>query len=169
MSTTDDLAGASAGRFAAGLDDIDRAIIAALRRDGRMSVRALADHVHISRANAYARIGRLTEDGIISGFTAELNPRKLGLGTTAYVSITIDQNAWRTISVRLKEIPHVDHFALVGGDYDVLALVRAPDNTALRHVVLESIQDIPGVRATRTWLVFEEAQGRGTQWGTLDP
>lgn len=156
------------GSSAAGLDDIDRAIIAALQRDGRMSVRALADRVHISRANAYARIGRLTDDGIIVGFTAELNPRKLGLGTTAYVSVTIDQNAWRTVSVRLKEIPHIEHFALVGGDYDVLVLVRAPDNTALRHVVLESIQDIPGVRATRTWLVFEEARGPGTQWEVSD-
>ncbi|MFD8963958.1 Lrp/AsnC family transcriptional regulator [Streptomyces sp. NPDC059568] len=168
MSIDEGPAGPEAGRSAAGLDAIDRAIIAALRRDGRISVRALADHVHISRANAYARIGRLTEDGIISGFTAQLNPKKLGLGTSAYVSVTIEQNAWRAVAGRLREIPHIEHFALVGGDYDVLVLVRAPDNTALRHVVLESIQDIPGVRATRTWLVFEEADGLGTQWDAPD-
>jgi hypothetical protein len=34
----------------------------------------------------------------------------------------------------------------------------------LRHVVLERIQDIPGVRSTRTWLVFEEDRDRGVQW-----
>ncbi|MGW6739228.1 Lrp/AsnC family transcriptional regulator [Streptomyces sp. NPDC055025] len=163
MSSVDSPVSFDAGRSAAGLDDIDRAIIAALRRDGRMSVRALAEQVHISRANAYARIGRLTDDGVIRGFTAQLNPRKLGLGTTSYVSVTIEQTAWRVVSVRLGEIPYIENFALVGGDYDVLVLVRAPDNDALRHVVLESIQDIPGVRATRTWLVFEEVQGLGSE------
>ncbi|MFB7090321.1 Lrp/AsnC family transcriptional regulator [Streptomyces sp. NPDC056296] len=164
MSTEEDPGIVSAGRFAAHLDPIDRAIIAELQRDGRISVRALADQVHISRANAYTRISRMADDGLISGFTVRLDPAKAGLGTTAYVSVTIDQTAWRTVSAKLKEIPFVEHFALMGGDYDVLVLVRAPDNTALRHVVLERIQDIPGVRGSRTWLVFEEARGRGAPW-----
>jgi DNA-binding Lrp family transcriptional regulator len=106
----------------------------------------------------------MVDEGMISGFTVELEPQKVGLGTTAYVSVTIEQNAWRTVAARLREITCIEHFALVGGDYDVLALVRTPDNSALRHVVLDSIQDIPGVRSTRTWLVFEEERGRGVQW-----
>ncbi len=152
------------GRLAAHLDAIDRAIIAELQRDARISVRALAERTHISRASAYTRIGRLVDEGMLAAFTVRLNPQKVGLGTTAYVSATIEQNAWRAVSEKLREIPYIEHFALVGGDYDVLVLVRAPDNSALRHVVLEQVQDIPGVRATRTWLVFEEAQGRGVPW-----
>ncbi|MFB4317717.1 Lrp/AsnC family transcriptional regulator [Actinomadura sp. 21ATH] len=152
------------GRSAGRLDEVDRAIIAELLRDGRISVRALAERVHISRANAYARLTRLTGDGVITGFTAELAPERAGLGTSAYVSVTIEQNSWRAVSARLQEIRYVEHFAMVGGDYDVLVQVRAPDNAALRHVVLERIQDIPGVRATRTWLVFDEARGRGADW-----
>ncbi|MFD8686534.1 Lrp/AsnC family transcriptional regulator [Streptomyces sp. NPDC059651] len=154
----------TAGRFADHLDPIDRAILAELRRDGRISVRALADKAHISRANAYTRIARMTDEGLITGFTVQLDPARAGLGTTAYVTVTIDQTAWRTVSARLREIPFVEHFALMGGDYDVLVLVRAPDNAALRHVVLESIQGIPGVRGSRTWLVFEEARGQGAPW-----
>lgn len=159
-------AGTAAGwpGHSARLDEVDHAIIAELLRDGRMSIRALAEKVHISRANAYARLQRLMDDGVITGFTAELSPQKAGLGTSAYVSVTIEQNAWRTVSAGLREIPHVEHFAMVGGDYDLLVLVRAPDNTALRDVVLERIQGIPGVRGTRTWLVFEETRGRGTEW-----
>ncbi|GAA3671183.1 Lrp/AsnC family transcriptional regulator [Nonomuraea antimicrobica] len=150
---------------AARLDEVDRAIIAELLRDGRMSVRTLAERVHISRASAYARLTRLMDDGVIIGFTAQLAPHKAGLGTSAYVSLTIEQNSWRQVSARLKDITYVEHFAMVGGDYDVLALVRTPDNAALRQVVLERIQDIPGVRGTRTWLVFDEARGRGAGWG----
>ncbi|WP_185074671.1 Lrp/AsnC family transcriptional regulator [Nonomuraea jabiensis] len=92
---------------------------------------------------------------------SRIAPHKAGLGTSAYVSLTIEQNSWRAVSARLRETPYVENFALVGGDYDVLALVRTPDNATLRHVVLELIQDIPGIRATRTWLVFEEARGAG--------
>jgi DNA-binding Lrp family transcriptional regulator len=146
------------------LDEADRAIVAELVRDGRIAIRALAEKVHISRANAYARIARLREQGAIRGFTARLDPPRLGLGTTAYVSLTIDQNAWRAVSDRLRTVPCIESFALVGGDYDVLALVRTADNADLRTVVLERIQDIPGVRSTRTWLVFEEAEGLGADW-----
>ncbi|WP_043635644.1 Lrp/AsnC family transcriptional regulator [Nonomuraea candida] len=164
--STDESTGASwPGRSAAPLDEVDRAIIAELLRDGRVSVRTLAERVHISRASAYARLGRLLDDGVITGFRAELAPAKAGLGTSAYVSVTIEQNAWREVSARLREIAYVEHIAMVGGDYDLLVLVRTPDNEVLRHVVLERVQDIPGVRATRTWLVFDEARGRGAEWG----
>ncbi|MGX6600866.1 Lrp/AsnC family transcriptional regulator [Micromonosporaceae bacterium Da 78-11] len=161
MSTNGETGTGPGGRSAAPLDATDTAIVAELRRDSRISIRLLAERVHISRANAYARIARMVQDGTIAAFTVELDPQRIGLGTTAYVAMTIDQTAWRTVSAGMREIPYVEHFALIGGDHDVLALVRAPDNAALRDVVLDRIQSIPGVRASRTWLVFEEANGSG--------
>ncbi|WP_345633013.1 Lrp/AsnC family transcriptional regulator [Rugosimonospora acidiphila] len=152
------------GRLAVRLDDVDRAIIGELVRDGRMSIRALADKVHISRANAYSRVGRLVEEGAITGFTAVLDPSRVGLSTAAFINLTIDQSAWRSVAEKLREVPYVDHIALVGGDYDVLVSVQAPDNVALRSVVLERLNSIPGVRSTRTWLVFEESKGVGVNW-----
>ncbi|KQW05261.1 MULTISPECIES: Lrp/AsnC family transcriptional regulator [Streptomyces] len=164
MSEENSLPGAVAGRTAVPLDDIDRQILSRLLEDGRISVRALAEQVHISRANAYTRIGRLVAEDVITGFTAQLNAQRAGLGTSAYVMLGIEQNAWRDISRELREIPYVEHVALVTGDFDVLVVVRAPDNLVLRQVVLEKIQGIPGVRSTRTWLVFDEVRGRGATW-----
>ncbi|MBA3488352.1 MAG: Lrp/AsnC family transcriptional regulator [Longispora sp.] len=143
------------------LDVIDHRILYELAHDGRLSIRALAEKLHISRANAYARVDRLITDRVITGFSAQLNPERVGLGTSAYVMVTIEQNTWREVSDSLRAIRYVDHITLVGGDFDVLVLVRAPDNAALRHLVLEQIQDVSGVKATRTWLVFEEVQGAG--------
>ncbi|MET7651913.1 MULTISPECIES: Lrp/AsnC family transcriptional regulator [unclassified Streptomyces] len=153
-----------AGRTAVPLDDIDRQILSRLVEDGRISVRALAEQVHISRANAYTRIGRLVAEDVITGFTAQLNAQRAGLGTSAYVTLSVEQNAWRDISRELCKIAYVEHITLVTGDFDVLVLVRAPDNLVLRQVVLERIQAIPGVRSTRTWLVFDEVRGRGPTW-----
>jgi DNA-binding Lrp family transcriptional regulator len=138
------------------LDDIDRAILAALAEDGRMAIRALAERLHISRTNAYARLERLLAEKVITGFGARVDPRLTGLGTSAYIMITVEQTNWRMLAVELRELPYVEHVALVGGDFDILMLVRTPDNTVLRDVVLGRLQALDGVRSTRTWLIFEE-------------
>lgn len=151
-----------AGRTAPHLDGIDQSILAELTADARISVRALADRVNISRANAYSRLDRLTREGVITGYTARLDPVLVGLGTSAYVMVTVEQSAWRGVQAGLRDIPYVEHIALVGGDFDVLLLVRTPDNATLRNIVLERIQAVEGVRGTRTWLIFEETPGAGT-------
>lgn len=68
------------------------------------------------------------------------------------------------MSARLRQVRYVEHAALLAGDHDVLALVRAPDNAALRHLVLNEVQGIPGVLATRTWLIFDEFDGLSSPW-----
>jgi DNA-binding Lrp family transcriptional regulator len=144
------------GRPATALDDVDHAILRELGADGRMSMRTLAERVRVSRSNVYLRVERMIADGVITGFTARIDPARAGLGTTAYVLVNIDQNAWRTVSVELRDIPYVRHLALVGGDVDLVMLVRAPDTAALRDIVLARVHAVTGVRSTRTWIIFDE-------------
>jgi DNA-binding Lrp family transcriptional regulator len=153
-----------AGRTVRTLDEVDRRILDALVRDGRASIRTLAERIHISRTNAYARVERLLRDKVITGFHAQVAPEAAGLGTSAYISLTIEQNTWREVSAQLARVRYVEHAALLGAEYDVLALVRAPDNATLRDVVLNRVQGIPGVLSTRTWLVFEEFDGTLSPW-----
>ena len=156
--------GTGSGRSARAMDEVDRRILDELVRDGRTSVRTLAERIHISRTNAYARVERLLREGVITGFRAQVAPEAAGLGTSAYMALTIEQNTWREVSAELAQVRYIEHAALLGGDHDVLALVRAPDNAALRHLVLNQIQSIPGVLTTRTWLVFEEFDGTVSPW-----
>ncbi|GAA0588250.1 MULTISPECIES: Lrp/AsnC family transcriptional regulator [Actinomadura] len=150
-----------AGRSAAPLDEVDRAIIRELQADGRLSMRALAERVSVSRSNAYTRVERLVAEGVVTGFTARLDPVRAGLGTAAYVLVNIEQNSWRTVSARLREVPCVEHLAFVGGDVDLVMLVRTPDNASLRDVVLSRVHAVEGVRSTRTWLIFDEPPPSG--------
>lgn len=138
------------------LDAIDQDILQMLQADGRASIRSVAERVHVSRANAYARINRLIDDGVIRGFGARVNHERAGQGTSAYITLKIVQNSWRTVREQLRQLPGASHIALVGGDFDVLLLVHTPDNRALREVVLTRLQAIPEVLSTRTLLVFEE-------------
>ncbi|MFJ8626381.1 Lrp/AsnC family transcriptional regulator [Kitasatospora sp. NPDC093550] len=138
------------------LDRVDRSILRLLQQDGRASIRSVAERVHVSRANAYARISRMVEDGVIRGFTARVDHERAGQAASAYITLKIVQNSWRTVREQLLELPGVAHIALVGGDFDVLLLVHTADNRALRELVLNRIQSIPQVLGTRTMLVFEE-------------
>ncbi|MFI1014597.1 Lrp/AsnC family transcriptional regulator [Streptomyces sp. NPDC020965] len=138
------------------LDAIDRDILRILQSDGRASIRSVAERVHVSRANAYARINRLIDDGVIRGFSARINHERAGQGASAYITLKIVQNSWRTVREQLQALPGAAHIALVSGDFDVLLLVHTPDNRTLRELVLTRIQAIPEVLSTRTLLVFEE-------------
>ncbi|MER6212682.1 MULTISPECIES: Lrp/AsnC family transcriptional regulator [unclassified Streptomyces] len=138
------------------LDPIDRSIMRLLQADGRASIRSVAEQVHVSRANAYARINRLIDDGVIRGFTARVNHERAGQGASAYITLKIVQNSWRTVREKLRELPGAAHIALVSGDFDVLLLVHTADNRTLRELVLTRLQSIPEVLSTRTLLVFEE-------------
>lgn len=144
------------------LDPTDRRILDALVTDGRLSMRALAEALHISRANAYTRVQRLEEIGVIKGFRADVDPVASGLGTSAYVTLNLRQADWREVRERLRALPGVAHIGLVGGEFDVILLVRARDNGDLKRLVLDEIQGMPGVLNTRTHLVFEEPPAQAT-------
>lgn len=138
------------------LDDTDRRIVAALRVDGRLSMRALAERLHISRASAYTRVERLHRLGVITGYRAAVDPYRYGFGVSAYVFLKISQRSWKSVRRRVLEIPEVEHGALVSGENDIVLLVRARDTAALRDLVLTRLQGITGVLATHTELIFDE-------------
>jgi len=167
MSTMSPSEPAVTGRLARPVDALDRQILSELIRDARTSIRSLAERVHISRASAYARVNRLVADGVITGFSARIAHERAGLGTSAYVSLSIEQNSWGEVSAHLGQLPYIEHVSRLGADFDVLVLVRTPDNAALRTLVLDRIQSIPSVRSTRTWLVFDEFEGQGVDWPNM--
>ncbi len=144
----------------AALDEIDKRILAELTRDGRASVSAVAEAVHISRAHAYSRISKLTGSGVLTRFTALVDPVKAGLRSSAYVTMKVRQQSWRELKEVLRKIPEVHHVALVGGTFDVILLVRAEDNLHLRQVIFDQLQSAPGVLDTQTFLVFEDLDVR---------
>ena len=153
MSMTEAPERVQAGRT---VDAVDRRIVEELRRDGRVSMTELAERVGISRANAYARFERLLGEGVVTGFGARVDARRLGLGIAALVTITAEQHAWRTLRDELVAMPEVDYFALTTGEFDMVLLVRATDVETLRDVVLVRLQNMREIRATRTILVLDE-------------
>ena len=139
-----------------GLDDTDRRIVEALVADGRLSMRALADQLHISRAGVYARVERLERDGVITGYRAVVDLRRFGRPLSAYVNLKVSQQSWKTLRSRVLAIADVEHAALVSGEYDIVLLVRTRDVGTLRDLVLTRLQEMPEVLSTQTVLIFDD-------------
>ena len=138
------------------LDAVDRRMLAELEADGRVSVSTLAERCHISRATAYARLDRLQSSGVILGFTTKVDHQKAGLGVTAIVNVTMEQKSWRHALTAMGALPGVAMVAATTGEADVVLLVRAPDLTALRDVILDGLQNLDEVRSTHSVIVLEE-------------
>ncbi|MDP1795300.1 MAG: Lrp/AsnC family transcriptional regulator [Acidimicrobiales bacterium] len=138
------------------LDETDRRLIGLLRDDARLSVSELAVSANVSRANAYNRLARLRDDGVIRRFTVEVDHRAMGDAITALILMDIDQHKWRAVENEVMELPGVEFVALTTGTFDVMVMVRAPDMDTLRDVVLERLQSMPAVRSTQTSFVLEE-------------
>jgi DNA-binding Lrp family transcriptional regulator len=142
------------------VDAADRRIVDLLRADGRLSVNELAQRANVSRANAYQRLDRLRRTGVIRGFSARTDPRLLGLAITAVILVNVEQHAWRRLRAELLALPGAEYLALTTGGFDFLLLVRVPDVTTLRDVVLEGLQTMPGVTSTQTVFVLDEDDRR---------
>lgn len=144
-----------AGQIAA-LDSLDRQLVAELQADGRVSMRALAERLHISRAGCYARVERLHRDGVITGYTASVDSRRLGRGLAAFVYVKIRQHSWKQVRQAMREVSEIEHGYLVTGDNDLLLFIRTRDADSLRDLVLNQLQAMEDVQSTHTVLVFDE-------------
>ena len=141
---------------AAQLETIDRRIISALADDGRISITALAEKVHVSRAHCYSRLQYLRKKRVITGYSIAVDHARLGFGASAHVILKLRQHNWRALRQKLLDIPEIWHVTLTGGPMDVILLVRARDNADLRRVVFDEIQPLDGVVDTQTVMIFEE-------------
>jgi Lrp/AsnC family leucine-responsive transcriptional regulator len=141
------------------LDELDRRILGVLRDDARTAISQLARAVFTSRANAYARLQRLVERGVVRGYSATVDPVRVGTSVTAIALVSVDgrgKGHWRRWRQQLEAIPAVEYAALVAGDTDLLLILRARDQEDLRAILLEQIQGLDHVGTTRTLTVLDE-------------
>ena len=138
------------------IDSVDRAILAAVVEDARISLTDLAEKVNVSRSTAHTRLQRLRDEKVITGFTATIDPQALGLGVAALVFIDIEQHDWRGLRAELASIPGVEYLAMCAGRFDLMLIARAESIPALRDVLLERIQRLPGIRSTESVVILDE-------------
>lgn len=140
------------------LDEIDRRIVSELVRDGRVAVNELARRAGVSRATAYSRFDRLQAEGVITGFTAVVDPDALGYTITAMILVNVEQGNWSQVREQLVHLPGFEYLAVTSGGFDFVVIVRVSDIASLRDVVLHRLHRIKAVKSTQTVFVLDEVR-----------
>lgn len=98
------------------LDAVDRGVVEALQRDGRMSVADLARAVNLSPSATADRLRRLTDLGVITGYTAVVDPEALGYAVQAFVRLAYPSGNYKPFHDLLAVLPEVVEAHHVTGD-----------------------------------------------------
>lgn len=141
------------------LDTIDRQLLSALQANARLTTSDLAQATGLSQSPCWRRIRRLEEAGLIAGYQARLDRRKLGYGVVAFVSITIDhQNEARNtlFAEAVSAIPEVVMFHAVTGTADFLLMVVAEDLDSYSTLLQQKLHRLPGAQQVQTNVSLRE-------------
>ena len=140
------------------LDSVDKSLLLLLAQDGRASASALAAQVGMTRQAVTERLERLKQEGVIQGYSVNVNPEKLSLAIRAFVAITLlpvcsDKQEQHVIEL-LHRSPWVQECYRVTGDDYFQARVVAPQIEDVRQLLLD-LRATGIVQSTRTLLALE--------------
>ena len=131
------------------MDDLDRALLAQLGLDARVSLSVLARRLKVARSTVQSRIERLESSGAIAGYTVRLGEGARAAQIRASILLTIEPRNQAAILARLKALPEVERVHTTSGRFDLLIQVAAT-STGVLDTVLDTIGVIPGVRASES-------------------
>ena len=139
-------------------DRYDRRILEELQRDGRISNQELADRIGLSPSPCLRRVRALEESGLVIGYRALLDARKLGLSLMALIHISMDRHTperFANFEKAIAALPEVMECLLITGqdaDYQLKVVVR--DMDAFQNLLLEKITRIQGVSGVHSSFVL---------------
>ncbi|MCR6650228.1 MAG: Lrp/AsnC family transcriptional regulator [Cellvibrionaceae bacterium] len=141
------------------LDRYDRLILEELQRNGRISNQELADAISLSPSPCLRRVRQLEEEGMIKGYVALLNARKLGLTLMSFISLSVDKHTPDRLESFEREVasfPEVMECHLITGQSaDYLLKVIVTDMDAYQQFLLQKLTRIEGVSGVHSSFVLK--------------
>lgn len=141
------------------LDRYDGMILERLQRDGRISNQELSEAINLSPSPCLRRVRQLEENGLIDGYVALLNARKLGLTLMAFIQISMDKHTperFEHFEKTLSEYSEVLECHLITGQSaDYLLKVIVEDMDAYQQFLLNKLTRIDGVTGVHSSFVMK--------------
>jgi Lrp/AsnC family transcriptional regulator, leucine-responsive regulatory protein len=135
------------------LDRYDVLILAQLQQDARLSNTELAARIGLSAAPTWRRVKRLEEQKFITGYRAELDRRKIGLGVLAFVRVDAERNtgsATRVLEEAIRALPEVIACHYISGAGTFELQVMATDLEAFSKFSIQTLLNLPNVKDIHT-------------------
>ena len=124
---------------------VQEEILAILESNAKASYGEIADKVGVSKPTVRKYISQLEESGVITGYAAEINPKKLSGTTIALVGIEVKSECYVEAADALKSLETVDALYTSSGDHMLMAEVRGPNGDEVGRIIRDEILTIDGV------------------------
>lgn len=141
------------------IDAVNARLLDLLQNDGRMTNARLAEHLGMSETPCWRRLKRLEENGIITGYQANLSRRKLGLGVMAFVQLSCSEHdpaAMAEFQRIVEATPNILACHNTTGADDFLLIVVARDLDDYSAFVDKTLRRLPGVTGIRSNISLKE-------------
>ncbi len=145
-----------------GIDEVDKAIIRELQRDGRMAYSQLAPLVGLSQAAVRQRVQRLVETGIVQ-VVAVTDPQRLGFTIQAMIGVRASGDL-RRLAARLAAVDEIDYVVVTAGSFDLLLEVVCTDNDALLELLEREVRSLDGVASAEVF-TYLHLEKQTYSWG----
>jgi Lrp/AsnC family transcriptional regulator for asnA, asnC and gidA len=122
-------------------------ILSVLEDDAQASYAEIAERAGVSKPTVRKYIDKLESEGVIVGYSAEIDPKKLSEKSIALVGIDVSSERYVEVTGELKGLDAVDSLYTSSGDHMLMAEVRASDGDAVGEVIREEVLSIDGVEA----------------------
>ena len=122
-------------------------ILEALEEDAQASYAEIAKQAGVSKPTVRKYIRKLEEEGVIVGYSAEVDPKKLSSQSIAMVGMDVDSGRYVEATRKLKQLDAVESLYTSSGDHMLMAEVRAGNGDELGDVIAEDILGIEGITA----------------------
>jgi Lrp/AsnC family leucine-responsive transcriptional regulator len=145
------------------VDALDKAIVMALQDNGRMTIQELSDRVGLSPTPCHRRVRALERDGVITGYTAVLDPRKCGLNISLYVFIKLINRTRENIVAFEDAIQAMDEVVscqLITGPHDYMLAMHVPDIADYEFILKERLAETPSIAEIQTSIVLSRVKDR---------
>ena len=133
------------------LDRFDQAILTGLSSEGRLSATGLARRIGLPKSPTQARMKRLDDSGVITGYAARLNRVRIGQAHVAFVEVRLSDTreaALQAFNKAVLTVPEIEECHMNASRFDDLLKVRTGDIQDYRHVLAERISALPHVAST---------------------
>ena len=145
------------------LDDVSKAIIEQLQRDGRAPYAAIGKAVGLSEAAVRQRVQRMLDAGVVQ-VVAVSNPMHLGFTRAAMIGLNVD-GSMEAVAEKIAKMPEIDYVVITAGSFDLLCEVVCENDEQLLGILQDRLRAIPEVKETETF-VYLKLLKQTYQWGT---
>ncbi|WP_436901700.1 HTH-type transcriptional regulator LrpA1 [Halovenus halobia] len=125
----------------------EQRILSVLEEDAQASYAEIAERADVSKPTVRKYIQKLEEEGVIVGYSADVDPKKLSGQSIAIVGVDVESEQYVEVTRQLKELTAIESLYTSSGDHTLMAEIRASDGDALGEIINDEIMELDGVSA----------------------